>query len=344
MKRTFFSLMLVLLFSSTAMASKVVSVYNWTEYIPLEILKQFTKETGIKVIYSTYESNETMYTKLKLAGGKGYDIIIPSTYFVSRMIKQGMLAPLDYKQIPNLRNLESDLLNKDFDAKNKYSIPYVWGGTGIATQPGTFKKGYEVSWADLWDPKFAGRVLLQDDVREVLGVGLLRLGYSINSSNPKELEKAYQLMKTLMPAVRVINSDNPKMPILNEEVEIGMLWNGEAWLAWQDGGEMDFHWPKEGGIMWMDSLVIPKDAANKENAHKFINFILRPDIAKQVTEYIGYVAPNKKAVPMLSKELRENQAIFPPKKIMDKSVFQTDVDAKATLLYEEYWQKLKADN
>ncbi|MGE4297696.1 MAG: extracellular solute-binding protein [Desulfovibrionaceae bacterium] len=323
-----------------AHAENVVSVFNWTEYMPDAVLEKFTAETGIKVVYSTFESNEALYTKLKLTGGKGYDVVIPSTYYVSRMRKEGMLAPLDRDQLSHFGNLVGNLLNKPYDPQNVYSVPYLWGGTGLGVNPRRTEPAAITSWADLWRPEFKGMVLLQDDLREVFGIGLQRLGYSINDTDPEHIKQAYELLKTLLPSVRTFNSDNPKIPYINNEVSLGMLWNGEAYQAQKDGEQIAFVWPKEGGIMWMDCMVIPKNAENKANAHAFINFILRPDIAEEISLYVGYNTPNAKAMTNLPEAFRANPVVFPPWRIMDISEFQDDV-GDVIKVYEHYWTLLK---
>ncbi|MGE4551502.1 MAG: PotD/PotF family extracellular solute-binding protein [Desulfovibrionaceae bacterium] len=316
-----------------------VSVYNWTEYMPEEVLKDFEAETGIKVVYSTFESNEAMYAKVKLQGGAGYDIVVPSTYFVHRMREEGLLAELDKAKLPNMANLDPTILDKPYDPKNLYSVPYLWGGTGIMYDSAKIA-GPVTSWADLWKPECAGKLLMQDDLREVFGIGLLLDGRSINDPDPEHVKAAYERLKTLMPAVRVFNSDNPKMPFLNDEVAIGMIWNGEAVAAMEERDTFRFVWPKEGGIFWMDNLVILKGAQNKDNALTFINYLLRPDVAEKICLEYGYATPNKAALALLPPEIKDNPAIYPPAEVMAHSEFQSYL-GPALSAWEEYWTKLK---
>ncbi len=338
---TWFVFVLIALQPISMLASEKVYVYNWTEYIPDAVLEQFTSETGIKVIYSTYESNETMYAKLKLIQGEGYDLVFPSTYFVSKMSKEGMLQPLDHALLPNIATLDKTLMDKEFDPGNVYSIPYMWGSTGIGVNGDALAAGEVNSWQDLWRKEYRGQVLLQDDMREVFHMALRIKGYSSNSRNPEEIEEAYELLKELMPNVLVFNSDSPRLPYLAGEVNVGMIWNGEAWMAQQENNAITYVYPSEGANFWVDSFVIPTGAKNIENAHSFINFMLRPDIAKACVEENGFATPVAAALPMLDETVRSSEIIFPPAEIVKAGEFQTDV-GEALPIYQMYWEKLRS--
>ena len=338
---TWLAFVLIVLQPVSILASEKVYIYNWTEYIPDAVLEQFTSETGIKVIYSTYESNETMYAKLKLIQGEGYDLVFPSTYFVSKMSKEGMLQPLNHALLPNIAALDTSLLDKEFDPGNVYSIPYMWGSTGIGVNGDIIAAGEVNSWQDLWRKEYRGQVLLQDDMREVFHMALRIKGYSSNSRNPEEIEEAYELLKELMPNVLVFNSDSPRLPYLAGEVNIGMIWNGEAWMAQQENKAITYIYPSEGANFWVDSFVIPAGAKNIENAHTFINFMLRPDIAKACVEENGFATPVTAALPMLDETVRSSKIIFPPPEIVKAGEFQTDV-GEALPVYQMYWEKLRS--
>ncbi len=338
---TWLAFLLIALQPVSVLASEKVYIYNWTEYIPDAVLEQFTSETGIKVIYSTYESNETMYAKLKLIKGEGYDLVFPSTYFVSKMSKEGMLQPLNHALLPNIATLDTSLMDKEFDPGNVYSIPYMWGSTGIGVNGDAIAASEVNSWQDLWRKEYRGQVLLQDDMREVFHMALRIKGYSSNSRNPKEIEEAYELLKELMPNVLVFNSDSPRLPYLAGEVNVGMIWNGEAWMAQQENKAITYIYPSEGANFWVDSFVIPAGAKNVENAHTFINFMLRPDIAKACVEENGFATPVTAALPMLEETVRRSEIIFPPAEIVKAGEFQTDV-GEALPLYQMYWEKLRS--
>ncbi len=247
----------VLLFSVSVYAGKEkLYVYNWTEYLPQKIIQQFEKQTGIKVVYSTYESNEAMYAKVKLMRGRGYDLIFPSTYFVHKMHKQGLLAKIDHSLLPNFKHLDARLLDKPYDPGNIYSIPYIWGSTGLIFNKDQVKPSHMTSWKDLWRPELRNRLVMNNDLREVLGVGLMVNGYSINDTEPSHIEQAYESIRKLLPNVLVFSGDSPKQPMLNLETWAGMSWNGEAYMANQENSAICYAYPKEGAIFWMDSMAI----------------------------------------------------------------------------------------
>lgn len=331
------------LFTTNAIADdQQLYFYNWSEYIPNEVLEDFTKETGIKVIYSTYESNESMYAKLKTQGS-GYDLVVPSTYFVSKMRKEGMLREIDKSKLSHFSDLDPNYLNKPFDPDNKYSIPYIWGATGIGINTDLLDKSSVKNWGDLWDAKWEGQLMMMDDAREVFHIALSKLGYSPNTTDPKEIEAAYHELRKLMPNVLVFNSDFPANPYLAGEVSLGMLWNGSAYMAREEGAPIEIIWPEQGTIFWMDSIAIPAGAKNVEAAHKMIDFLLRPENAAKIALEIGYPTPVKTAYSLLPAEFANDPNVFPPQSVMDSGVWQDEV-GEAAALYEEYFQKLKVNS
>ncbi len=324
-------------------ADKELVVFNWSEYMPESVIEGFEKETGIDVKYSTYDSNEAMYAKIKTAGAENYDLLVPSTYFVNKMSKEGLLAKLDKSKLNNYANLDPKLLGKPYDPKNDYSVPYLWGSTGISYNAKILGEGSVDKWDDLWNKEYAGKLLLTDDLREVFGMALKTLGYSANSTNEKEITAAYEKLKLLMPNVKVFNSESPKQVYMNEEVVVGMNFNGENYMANEEMPELRYVYPKEGILVWVDSLVIPKNAKHIDAAHQFINYLMRPDVAKVISEEIGYPTPNLAAVKLLDEEVRTNRIIYPTEADLANSEFQIDV-GESLELYEQYWEKLKTGN
>lgn len=340
LSKTIILIFALLAMSASAGATEKIYVYNWTEYLPEKVLAMFTEETGIEVIYTTYDSNETMYAKLKLLKSEGYDVVVPSTYFVSKMGKEGMLLELDHTLLPNIKDLDSVLLNKEYDPQNRFSVPYMWGSTGIAVNAEIIPVNEVTSWKDLWKPEFESQLLLQDDLREVFHMALRINGYSTNTQNEKEIREAYELLTEIIPNVLLFNSDSPRLPLLAGEVAVGMIWNGEAWMAQQENPNIQYVYPEEGANFWVDSFVIPKGAKNPQGAHAFINFMMRPEIAKICVEEYGYATAVKPALKLLDAKLSGSQTIFPPEAIIANGEFQSDVEA-ALPIYQQYWEKLR---
>ncbi|MEH8138252.1 extracellular solute-binding protein [Gallibacterium anatis] len=331
----------LILFSSSIFAEKLY-IYNWTEYIPNSLLQKFTKETGIEVVYSTFESNEEMYSKMKLTNGGGYDLIFPSSYYIGKMAKEGMLAKLDKTKLVNFAQITPSLLNKNFDPENQYSLPYVYGLTGIGINSAEIDPNVVTSWADLWNSKYKGKILLTADSREVFHIALLLKGFSPNTTENKEIESAYHLLKKLIPNVQSFNSDSPDVPYVQGEVSLGMIWNGSAFRAHKENPDIQFIYPREGVIIWMDNYAIPKNAEHKEAAYKFIDFMLRPESAKEVIETMGFSMPNEGVKALLEPTDVNDLTLFPPQEQIEKGVFQEDV-GDAIDIYEKYWHLLKTN-
>ena len=318
-----------------------VVIYNWTEYIPATVLADFTKETGIEVEYATYESNEAMYAKIKLMNGQGYDLVVPSTFYVEKLKAEQLIQPIQKEKLSNYKNLDPNMLNKPFDPNNVYSVPYLWGATSIAVNGNDVDASQIRSWADLWKPEFSGKLMIMDDVRDTFYVGLRVAGYPNNSTDEAEIKAAYEQLKTLWPSIKVINSDSPKTPLIQGNVSLGVIWNGEAYMAQQEMDNLQYIYPEEGAVLWVDSFVIPKGATNVDNAHKFIDFMLRPENAKGAIEELGYAAPNVPGIALLDQSLRNNKTVFPSPADIAKGSFHQDL-GDAVLIYEKYWELLKA--
>ena len=315
-------------------------IFNWPEYMPQEILDAFAKEYQVRINYDTYSSNEEMLAKLT-AGASGYDIIVPSDYMVSVLLKQGLLEPLNKEVLTNWDNLDPRFLNLEFDPENRYSVPYMWGTVGIAVNT-EFVKDKITKWEDLWNPKYAGYIVLPDDPREIIGMGLQVIGKSRNSTDPQDLEAAKQKLSALMPAVKAFDSDSPKSLLLSGEVYLGMVWNGEAVLAALENPNILYVIPEEGGGIWMDTLAIPKSAKNKDLAHEFINFLLRPEISAQLSEAFPYGNPNKASHAFTDPKILNNPAAYPPESALQKAEWLKDV-GEATVIYDRILTELKAE-
>lgn len=318
-------------------AQRVVNVYVWGGEIPKTLIQKFEKETQIKVRFSTYDSNEILYAKLK-AGGKGiYDVILPSAYFVERMRNQGMLEKLNRDALPNKDNLAPIFENNPYDPNNQYSIPLTWGITGLF-----YPQQHPLhSWNQLWSPTFKKKLLLLDDAREVFSMGLLSLGYSPNDTSPDHIKEAFLHLKLLLPNIKLFATDNIQSIIIDEDARMGMAWNGDIFKVHHENDEVQFSFPKEGFVIWVDCLAIPKNAPHPKAAHQFINYMLRPEVAREISILEGHAITNAVARKTLPANMRHSPLVYPPEQTLKRGHFQRDVPDTVLQLYRNYWQQLK---
>jgi spermidine/putrescine transport system substrate-binding protein len=319
---------------------KVVNVYVWANYISQDVAQQFERETGIKVQISNYDNNEILYAKLKADPKIGYDIIVPSSYYVSRMMTQHMLEKIDKTHIPNLAQINPALLNQHFDPDNTYSIPFVWATTGILVNKKYWDPKTIQTWSDLWQTRFKNQLLVIDDVREAFSMAMVRLHHSINSENPAEIKAAYEELSRLLPNIKVFNSDSLTNVYIDEDITVGMSWSGEATKAMSENPNLTYIYPKDGFWFWIDCLAIPQYAPHKKNAELFINFLLRKDISMKLMQFNGYSSPNLQTIKEAPARYRENPAINPSPQTLKRAHLQSYV-GDASGIYLKYWQLLK---
>ncbi|MDR2050443.1 MAG: spermidine/putrescine ABC transporter substrate-binding protein [Deltaproteobacteria bacterium] len=327
--------------SVPALAAGKVIIYNWSEYIPDDVLEAFTKETGIEVVYTTYESNESMHDKLLIQKGRGYDLVCPSTYFIPQMIKEGLALKIDKKRIPNLKNVDPKLLNQEFDPDNRYSIPYMWGNYGLIFNSALVKNAV-TSWNDLLRPEFKGKIMLYDDPRMTMGIALLATGASLNSTKESEIRAAYEFLLKLRDPKNVFDVTAAKNVMVNNHSVIGGIWNGDAQVAMDENSDLVYIYPKEGVPLWMDSFVIPSGADNVDNAYAFINFMLRPEMALRSVEEYRYSSPNLGTLELMDKKMRESRLLNPTADDLRNAVMLNGV-GEAKALYDLYWEKFITD-
>lgn len=336
-----FLLVTLLLCSLAAGAAEnILNIYGWSFYMPTEVAAQFEQETGIHINYSTFPNNETLYAKLKANPNAGYDLVIPSSYFIDRMARQKMLQKIDKSKLTNIKNLNPDFLNKDFDPHNDYSIPYLWGSTAIVVNTKYYSLGSITSWSDLWQNQYKNQLLLIDDTRDVFSMALLVLGYSPNDTNPEHIIAAYHQLQKLMPNAKLFNTDAMPSIYIDEDATIGMGWSGAIFQASQENPNIHYVYPKEGFSIWIDNLAIPARAQHLENVYKFINFVLRPDIAKKITLLSGFASPNLAAIKLMPADIQQNPILNPDHATLSRGKLQQDVGA-ATQVYEKYMALLK---
>lgn len=337
-----YALLLALFFPLSSFAEqRLLNIYAWAGEVPDFVVRLFEESTGIKVNISTYENNEIMYAKIRATANPGYDIVMPSSYFVDRMHRQNLLVELDKSKIPNLQNINPDFSHPAYDPNLQYSVPYIWGITGIFINTQYVKADSVKKWADLWQERFKNKLLLLDDTREVFSLALLSLGYPANDQNPEHIKAAFLKLKQLMPNVKVFSTDTVVSTIIDEDATIGMAWNGDTFKASHENPHVKFIFPEEGFVIWVDNFAIPKSAVHKDEAYEFINFILRPDIAKEIAIFTRFPTTNLAAQKLLPDNIRNDATIYPPKSVLSHGQFQTDTGDNTMALFEKYWEELK---
>ncbi|CAG9607834.1 ABC transporter substrate-binding protein [Pseudoneobacillus rhizosphaerae] len=321
-------------------SGNTLTIFNWGDYIDATLVKQFEDETGVKVIYETFDSNEAMMTKIE-QGGTTYDIAVPSEYMIDKMRQENLLITLDHSKLPNLKNIDERFMDLPFDPDNKFSVPYFWGTVGIVYNS-TMLDGIEIdSWNDLWNPKLKNEIFLIDGAREVIGMGLNSLGYSLNDINKEHLREAKEKLDSLTPNVKAIVGDEARTLLENREAAIGLVWSGVASEIMYENEELEYVVPKEGSNLWFDNMVIPKTAKNVEAAHQFINFILDAKIAAQNTEYVSYSTPNKEALKHMPEEMVNDQRFYPPAELTEKLEVYENLGKKNLAYYNELFLEFK---
>lgn len=329
--------MIFLLSSCSKREGNVVNMYNWGEYIDKEVLDEFTRETGIKVNYETFVTNEDMYLKIK-QGGSNYDIVVPSDYMIEKMIKEDMLEPIDKNKLSNYKNIDSKFLNKSYDPESKYSIPLYWGTLGILYNK-NLVDGEITSWADLWNEKHKDKIIMLDSSRDSFAAALLKNGFSMNSRNKEELEIAKKDLIKQKKSILAYLVDETKDNMLAENAAIAVMYSGDATELLDADEKFEYVKPKEGTNLWFDSMVILKNSKNKENAHKLIDFLIRKDILSKNMNYTYYAVPNQEVI-------NENELVKSVTKIDDEYFKKMEVFKDPSDFLKEYdniWTDVKAD-
>lgn len=313
---------------------KVLFVYNWSDYIGETTIADFEAKTGIKVTYDVFDSNEVLETKL-LAGRTGYDVVVPSANFLERQIKAGVFLPLDKSKLPNLVNMDQDIMQRvaAHDPGNKYAVNYLWGTTGIGYNPDLVKKALGTdtidSWAAIFDPVNAKKlakcgITMLDAPSEVVDSALIYLGLDPNSEKAEDLAKAEELLMKVRPYVRYFHSSQYINDLATGEICVSLGWSGDALMAKTRGAEAEkpvrvaYTIPKEGAIMWFDMLAIPADAPHPNNAHAFLNFIMDPAVAAGISNYVSYANGNAASLPLVNDEIKNDPSVYPTAEVKKK--------------------------
>jgi spermidine/putrescine transport system substrate-binding protein len=319
----------------------VITVYNWGEYIDHELIDRFEEETGIQVIYETFDSNEAMLTKIK-QGGSAYDVAVPSEYMIEKMMEEDLLIPLDHSKLPNLANIDPYFLDLPFDPGNKYSVPYFWGTLGIVYNPNMIEEHLTFdSWQDLWDPSLKQKVFLVDGAREVIGMGLNSLGESLNAKDDELLRRATDRLIELAPNIKAVIGDEITPLMVNNEAAVALTFSGQAADMMWENEELDYNVPQEGSNLWFDNFVIPKTAKNIDGAHAFINFMLDAEVSAQNTEYVGYSTPNAAAMELLDEEIVGDVRFYPPPEMLERLEVYENLGPDWTNKYSELFLEFK---
>lgn len=325
--------------------SKELNIFVWTEYFPQDMLDCFELVYDIKLNRDEYSANEEMYAKLS-AGGTAYDLTQPTDYIVPLMIRQGLLQELDHSKMPNMKNFDEGWMNQEFDPGNKYSVPYLAGTDAIVVNTDTVENVPD-SWADLWDPEYAGRMIFLDDSRAVIGLTLLTLGYDVNTTDPAQLDEAKAKLAELVPNIKVFDSDSPKTALIAGDVDLGMTWTFEALAAQQENPAIQYIYPTEGAILWQDNWVMVKDAAHADAAYAWLNYTMQGDVFWLTLIDYTYTNPNKAALefakanhPEVYSAYADSPITNPPAEAIANGHGIQDV-GDATPLYDDIWVEVK---
>lgn len=323
--------------------SEEINFFNYGENIDDETVKEFEKEYGIKVNIETFDDMEAMYQKVK-GGGVKYDVVLVSDAFMPRMINNNLIQELNKDNIPNISQMDEEYLNLDIDPGNKYSVPYMFGTVGLIYNKDVIKEKVD-SWDILWNEKYKNQIFMFDTYRDTLGVALKKLGYSLNSTDEKEIKEAEELLLNQRKLVDPIYGvDNGTVMIPAGESDINMIWSGEGLNLQDEYPNLEYVVPKEGANFWIDSLCIPSNATNVEGAEKFINFVSDKESALRIADEIGYTTPNKEARLEQPEEVRNNPNAYMTKEIMDRCEIYVDLPKDVKRLYDDAWVNIKSNN
>ena len=339
-------------------AAGTVHIYNWSDYIGENTLADFQKETGIKPVYDVFDSNETLEGKL-LAGRTGYDVVVPSNHFLGKQIKAGAFQKLDKSQLPNYANLDPVLLKRleQNDPGNLYAVPYLWGTNGIGYNVDKIKAVLGVdkidSWAAVFEPQNIKKlqscgVAFLDSADEMMPTVLNYMGLDANSTNPADYKKAEAKLLAVRPYVTYFHSSKYIADLANGDICVAIGFSGDMFQAKARAAEagkgvnIAYSIPKEGGALWFDMLAIPKDSSNVKEAHAFINYLLKPEVIAQVSDYVGYANPNPGSDKLMEQSIREDESVYPPQAVLDKTYVSIELPPNIQRLMTRSWTKVKS--
>lgn len=321
----------------TDSSKPTLTVYNWGDYIGETVIEDFEKEFNCNVNYEMFEQNEDMYTKLRTTQNV-YDVVIPSDYMIERMISEDMLAPLDLANIPNIEQMSSYCLDRDFDPGNQYSVPYMWGTVGVIYNK-TMVEGEITGWADLWDKTYEKNLFMMNSVRDSMGIALLLSGYDMNSRNESEIEAAKNKLIEQKDLVLAYTGDEIKDKMIAGEAALAVVYSGDAITMIDQNEDLDYIIPKEGSNVWFDNMCVMKDTDQKVLAEQFINYMSSKDVAAANREYINYSTPQKEVLESLPDDIKLDERVYPTEETLKRCVIYNDLGDMAAK-YDEFWTKI----
>ena len=354
MKRFLCTLMALVLFAGflpapeAKAAADSINVYNWGQYISdgsdgyIDVNAAFEEATGIKVNYMTFDSNESMYTKLK-TGGSAYDVIIPSDYMIARLIDENMLLPLDFSNIPNYEFIDDAYKNAEHDPDNRYSVPYTWGTVGVIYNSAYVDEEDVGSWDLLWNTKYAGKILMFDNPRDSFAIAEKMLDYSVNTRDPDELRAAAYKLIEQKPLVQAYVMDQIFDKMERGEAWIAPYYAGDYLLMAEENEDLEFYFPEEGFNFFIDAMCIPVTCANKAGAEAYINFLCSPEICGENLDYLGYSATETEAKEYMDPEMSSSEIAYPSAEVLSHGEVFQYLDADTTHLMDALWLEVKTE-
>jgi len=329
---------------SDGMQDVTINVYNWGEYIAngtdesMDVNAEFTARTGIKVNYTTFDSNESLYSKLA-GGGADYDIIIPSDYMISKLIEEDMLMELDFSKIPNYENIDEEFRNPSYDPGNRFSVPYTWGLVGLFYNTDYIDE--VTGWSALWDEQYSGKILMFDNPRDSFGIAQAMLGYSLNTTDESELQDAAALLKQQKPLVQAYVMDQIFDKMENGEAWLAPYYSGDAAILVEENDNISFVIPEEGTNYFVDAICIPRASDKADAAHAYINFLCDPEIAGANMDYVGYSTPISAAKEYLEEEVVGNPIYYPDEETLSRTEVFVNLPSQTSMLVDRLWAEVK---
>ena len=323
-----------------------LNVYNWGEYISngsdgsIDVVDAFERLTGISVNYTTFDSNESMYAKLK-SGAASYDVIIPSDYMVAKMIDEGMLLPLNFDNIPNFSDVDPELKNPEYDPENLYTVPYTWGTLGIIYNT-TMVDQAPAAWADLWDEQYAGNILMFNNSRDAYAIAAFKEGKSVNPPTTDEVDEVMEQLKAQKPLVQAYVMDEIFDKMIGGEAAVGVYYSGDAITMIDDNPDLAWVFPEEGSVLSVDCMCIPAASQNQEAAEMFINFMCEVDVGVANAEYIGYTTPSSAVWEQLDEELKYSEIAYPSEEVAAKEQVFTALSEEVNSELDVKWSEMKS--